>query len=423
MRLSFTIPKLDFVIGFVVPLGIFLEAGSPILLATSRIAQENLAVPLSLVAMPIALTIGTLRLSSIKETSTHKAFLCGLPFFLYVFLLALASAIFVNPMAIVAGVQWLLPFFWAPYFLSLRSNNFARFAEGFVLGSLGGATYYFSAGTLEIIQYGALQDFGRLTQNFILPGQYQIAVYVPTALSYSVLLSTVFIKNGIVNRSRRFMLILNIFGLFAISFTASREGMLVFLVGHLLIASIEQRSRMAISLFAVSAFTILLVLNLDQFMSLFAESDFRLLNKISALHAAENLLAGRDDMINDVLQIIRSNTLFGTHFLPPQSFSDRFAVSAPSAHNIYVDAFLWTGLFGGIFFLVFSAAFLFQALNLILRQLSTQSISASAGVAVLSVTFILLSNNVNVPWRQPLTAPIGAFLFALCFNYQSILRR
>ena len=100
----------------------------------------------------------------------------------------------------------------------------------------------------------------------------------------------------------------------------------------------------------------------------------RILNKVASLHAADNLFAARDEMIADVLQIVRSNIMFGTHFLSPQNFSYG-AVTAPSAHNIYVDAFLWTGLFGGILFLVFSVAFLFQALNVVFRQITTQSIA------------------------------------------------
>lgn len=408
--------------GFLVPLGIFLEAGSPIILATSHLTQTKLALPLSFFALPIALVVGVNRLLKIREASKYRALFFGFPFIIYTSIFALFSAAFVNPMALVNGVQWLLPFFWAPYFLSLRSRNFGSFAEGFVLGSFGGAAYYFAAGILEIMLYGALQDFGRITQNLIFPGQYQIAVYVPTVLAYSVLLSTVFIKNGVVNRSRWFLLTLNLLGLFAIFFTASREGILVFVIGHILITSIERRSKLVTNLFVVSVFAIFVVLNFDLLLLKVAESDFRMLNKFAALQVLENRLGGRENMINEALNIYWKNPLFGTNLLSPQTFAATF-VSVPSAHNIYVDAFVWTGLFGGIFFLLFSVAFLVQAFSLVLNQFSTQLIKTSAGVAVVSVTFILLSNNINVPWRQPLTAPIGALLLALCFNYRSVFRR
>ncbi len=422
MRLKVTRPNSDSVIGFLIPLCIFIEVGSPILLATSPLAQESLAVPLSFLVMPIVLILGVIRLSKTTDASSHKAYLSGLPFVAYVIVLASTSAIFINPKAIVAGVQWLLPFLWMPYFLSLKSHDFERLARGFVSGVFFSALYYFTAGTLEILQYGVLQDFGRMSQNIILPGQYQVAVYVPTALAYGALISTVFVKNGLVDRSKHYLLALNFFGLVAISFTASREGMLVFLVGHLLVAAIQRRSRIAVSLIAISLFATIIALNLDQLMRAFSESELRLLNKIAALHAAEDQLAGRDDMIINVLQIIRSNTLFGTHFLPPQTFSDRFTIIAPSAHNIYVDAFLWTGFIGGILFIFFSGVFLCQAMHLIIKQIATQSLNMAAGIAVLSVLFIMLSNNINVPWRQPLTAPIGTLMFTFCFRYKRILR-
>src|SRR5690606_6741266 len=51
----------DWIIGFTIPLGIFIEVGSPILLATSSIGQDGLFIPLSLVLLPFALVLRAIR--------------------------------------------------------------------------------------------------------------------------------------------------------------------------------------------------------------------------------------------------------------------------------------------------------------------------------------------------------------------------
>src|SRR5690606_30760532 len=109
-------------------------------------------------------------------------------FSVYALVMSAVSALTIDSIAILYGLQWAMTFAWLPYFSTLHEEGRLRtFLKGFVAGVLLNVGFYALSGVLEIALYGGLQDAGRLTQNLILVGQYQVATYVPTLVVYSFL--------------------------------------------------------------------------------------------------------------------------------------------------------------------------------------------------------------------------------------------
>src|SRR5690606_29179544 len=82
-----------------------------------------------------------------------------------------------------------------------------------------------------IILYGGLQDQGRVSQNLILPGHYQMYVYMPTIVAYSTLI-VVLLKNiNLINLDRIKYSAFLFFSAISIIFLGAREAILVLILG------------------------------------------------------------------------------------------------------------------------------------------------------------------------------------------------
>ena len=411
--------KFDFFVGLVVPLAIFLDPRSPIILATSSLAHGGVAFPLSFLVLPAALAVGIYRLGRGGISKAYGPLLAlAAPFVIYALTMSSVFAVSEDPRSFLYGVQWALMFLWIPYFLSLKGDDqFLSFYEGFSKGAIFTVAYYFASGVLEIVFYGALMDMGRMTQNLIFPGQYQIAVYVPTLIACSAaFVNGLFLSNKI-DRSKLWVFIFNALAVFSLFFLAAREAMLVYLLSMVLFYTVKRPSRFLISACAAFIFSVLFFVNSESVFSAMQNSKFRAFQKIATLQYQDNRFAGRDVMIKDVLVVVERDPIFGSHFLPPDVAAADVGTSAPSAHNMYVDAFIWAGAWGGTLFLIFCVGLLFYSLRVIWMSYNKAVFLDEAVYAsVLVIIVLLVSNNLNVPMRQPLVAPLLAILFVNLFR-------
>lgn len=403
----------DASIGFLLPLPVFLEPSSRFLLATSGAYDGVFALPLSLLALPLAIVMV---LISVKPQVSWSTFIgIGLPsvfFILWAVVLGGISST-VDIAAVAYAIQWILPFLWVPYFSVVLTPVRARyFFAGFVLGAFAGATYIAASGFLELAIFGGLQDLGRMSQNLVLHGQGQLYVYTPTVIAYSTLIANWAAKARICDLSLSLRYLLNVITLFALVFLAAREGLLVFTVGMAALYALGSLRRTLILLVGIM---IVGFIGFSLLASGIGQNFFgalRIIDKLLALAQEGRALGMRDQMIAQYLNVISDNPIFGSAMLPPSVFYRDIGVSAPSAHNYYVDIWAWSGLPG----LVLIAFLTISAVGIsgfrILRTYSVPikhrtNIYFLGGIGVCVLLFFGVSNNINVPLRQPLTGPIG----------------
>lgn len=413
--------RADWIIGFTIPLGIFVEAGSPIVLATSEIGQDGLFIPLSLILLPFAMVLRVVRGGGGQQTYPWLLTYASISFSAYAMVMSAVSALTINTIAILYGLQWALTFAWLPYFSTLYDpKRFSAFLRGFVLGVLVNVGYYSLSGLIEIAFYGGLQDAGRLSQNLILVGQYQVATYLPTLIVYSALIVISLKHYGVIEVGKIIYISIVSLSLLALIFLASRESVLVLLSFIVLLGLLRGGAARAAS---IAAFVLLglALMNMGALTEAFRASDFRLLNKLANLAVEGKALAGRDVMIADVVQIIRHDPIFGTYFLPPNSGINNLRVEAPSAHNMYLDVFAWSGLLGGILFSLAIISLLGVSLkNVLASRRASASGRAALNITLLLIVFLFISNNINVPMRQPLIVPMFSLLAFICSRYAKL---
>lgn len=411
--------RADQVIGFLTPLGIFLEAGSPIYLATSPLAQEDFSFPISIIALPFAIFISISRKQRRVNFNNPVAFFAGF-FSIYALATSAAYSVLYRPTAILYGIQWCTLFIWFFYFNSLESaQKFFAFVRAFCAGTIFTIFYYLIAGLIEYFTYGGLQDGGRMSQNLIFPGQYQIAVYLPTLVSYTLILLNIFTKTKIFNISKYFLAVINIAGAISLLFFAAREAILV-VACYIFLTMIADRGPKRFLALLGAGVLVLIILNASAVTAMLEGSQFRLVEKLATLDESDNYLGGRDTMVADVMDVIRINPLFGTYFLPPNSGIISSTINAPSAHNMYVDAFAWAGILGGL---------LYCTVCLLLLRLALRRIFNSFGAlegdylgrhcAILLIVMLFVSNNLNVPMRQPVISPMLAMMIFICSYWWS----
>lgn len=312
-----------------------------------------------------------------------------------------------------------MTFFWLVFFIAIRNDHdrIKSFLVGFSIGSVIASTYIFLCGVLEISMYGALMDFGRMTQNIVIPGQYQLYVYIPTVLAFSCLTFNWLWRADIINVSYKVVIIHNLITLIALSFTGAREGIVVYIVGCVLFFASKNKNRLQL-FFAMLPILFLLLWALSgPALELFKDSDMRLLSKMASLSDSSSMYGARDVMIGHYLLILEKELLFGLGMLPPNISLSYLGIDAPSAHNFYVDALAWSGLVGGGLIILFSLSLVSQSLyNLFYRDYRIENNHLMIGSAFLIIIFLFVSSNINVPFRQPVTAPIFALLIALLYG-------
>lgn len=417
--------SIDYWLGLVLPLPIFIDITSPVLLASSKIAEGGVAFPLSLCVLPVSLYLSFARVSWAASRMMTVYSMLALFFVLTVMALGMLSFP-LSSSSILYSFQWSLPFLWLPYFATVV-NSGKRFLlfGGIYTGVCLGVAYIFFSGMLEIFLYGSLLDFGRMTQNHIFYGQYQIAVYTPTAIAYGVLIVNWLYKSSHISSSFNAMVALNIMAFFAILFTGAREATLVYLTGMVLYFCVGSLKRVVLFLSVVSFTALIVIVNMPS-ITAFAEShEVRVLTKFLAMREEGQALGARDTMMLEFFKIIYHSPLWGTVMLPPNEVYGHLNIEAPSAHNYYVDVLAWGGIVSAVFLYSFILLFFFKSIFCIWKcYFKEKSLPffynermLMVGIACCAIVFLLVSNNINVPARQPLTAPIVSFFIGyLCYK-------
>lgn len=394
--------------GWVLPLPVFLDPSSSILIANSALTESQLALPLSIVVLPILLFLKPPHITALKSGSGSYFWLFFIPYFFAVMMLTIYSAT-ISLKSAAYGMQWLLPFFWFYYFISLKNRgDIETFFSSFAAGAMAAAGYTVLAGLLEITLYGALLDAGRMTQNLVLPGHYQLYVYIPTALAFNAILTIAAIKWNIIPRKKGFQTLLSVTTILALIFTGAREGILIFVIGLIGLYLIKSARALIATAVILAIIISATFLNVNAIQDNNALQEIRLVNKLLNLREEGKAYGGRDEMVGQYLQVIQESPYIGTAMLPPSIAIPELRIDAPSAHNYYIDTLAW----GGIFLLSISLPFLaFIGLKSIWNIINNiGSIDPQnrflATISMLALIFLLISNNINVPLRQPLTGPI-----------------
>lgn len=405
------------VTGVIVPIILFVSLSSPILLSNSRMGDGQIfSIPLSLILLPFLLCYQTFK----KNKNSYPIGFRVLFFFFiaWTIILSVYSMMFFSISSLLYALQWIIPFLFLFFYSKINTyDNLITFLNGFFIGTMFSNLYIFIAGIIELLLFGI--GNGRITQNLILPGFYQLYVYVPTAIAYTTLISVSAIRAGLISFGRFWTIILYLTSFCSIIFTGSREGLLVYLMGLLGFYILKNRKTIVLKLTIIIIVLVALLGSVDYFIDKMSKSDIMMLQKYAQLNDDEKQFAGRDGAIEKALEIIDQRPLVGTAMLPADYYSLGVGEFS-SAHNYYMDAYVWGGFF---YFIVVVGIFLFilyQSIkNIILNmKRSSHLVKFCFDMSCLLIIYILVSNNINVPMKQPLTGAISSFLIycSLCFN-------
>lgn len=418
--------RLDFILGFLLPLPIFLDIDSPILLANNMLAEGGIAFPISLFVIPIAILL------FIERTNwrlNSRSILITLLVCCYCFWIVVlgVSSLPVSNLAIMFSVQWLIPFLWMPYFSVILKSDTPQilvFFKGFYYGVFFSVSYIFLNVILEIKLYGSLLDAGRLTQNKIFPGQYQLYIYTPTILAYGTLFVNWLFISKYILVNRIIIFIINLFCCVSLVSLGAREGIIIYIFGIYFIVSFFNVRRIVAGVI-FGTLTILLVIGMNNYIHDFNNKhEIRLLKKIIMMSHEEKMLAGRDYMAMQYIEVIKNNLIKGSGMLPPNRFSAKFGVNAQSAHNYYIDVFAWSGLIGFILIFLMTVLIITKSLRTVLlyyrfrpnRSFKRKAEILKFGNASCVILFFCVSNMINVPLRQPLTGPIAILFISILYS-------
>ncbi len=404
---------------FLLPIPIFISPYSSVLLANSSVYDDHLSFPISFLLTPLVILAGLFNISKIKGVSLSLLVPLSL-FAFWIFFLALIS-ITTEPVAIVYAFQWLLPFIWFLYFFSsLNKYSIEWLSKPLFFGALVGALYIFLAGFLELIANGALLDSGRMTQNLILNGQYQLYVYTPTVLALSSVLLSALYRSGYLGFvSRSYFYIYLAITFFSIVFTGAREGFLVYSLGIYFIFFASTLRSAIFSVFLALLFIIIILFSWEYVVETIADYDVRLLHKISRLSEDGSAFGARDKMASLYIDLFQKDILLGFKVLPPNLAYPNAGINVKSAHNYYIDVLSWSGIPGFVLIFIFLCQLFIISLwklTMCFLRKSNDWLGFYCAWAFLLIT--LVSNNINVPMRQPLTAPIAILIIYMLVRGQ-----
>lgn len=403
------IKRVEYMVGFFIPLCIFIDPTSSILLSNSSLTESNTAIPISLLLAPLAL-ISTVRSSVLDKKILFSGSILIFFFVSWSLALAIQSSFSYSYISFLYAFQWVYPAIWFFYFLTLNTpKKINNFAQGFFLGSFINSAYIFLAGILEIILYGGLQDQGRVSQNLILPGHYQMYVYMPTIVAYSTLIVVLLQNINLIKLSRVKYSIFLIFSLASIIFLGAREAILVLILGLICLYSTKSVKNFLRTFIFSTSLALITAMFIGLIKDWGESGKVRIITKIMNLGDDGKEFGGRDDMAEIYINIINQDILFGTKMLPGQVVFPYLGEFAPSAHNYYIDAWAWTGFFGFLIIIISLVSMLTYSTIVFLKNKNYVLFN----LLFLLALFIFVSLLINVPLRQPLTAPIIFIIFGL----------
>ncbi len=405
---------IDKLIAFFIPLPIFIDPTSPILLAQSKLAEGTVAFPISLFLLPLSFMLLFMTKSERYVSKLSYILLVLITLFVIYFLSLGVVSSFENVAALMYAIQWVIPFLWIPYFYNLiHSDNISLFMRFFEKGTILSILYIFLSGFLEILIYGALQDMGRVTQNLILKGQYQLYVYTPTIIAYSTLLCNFIYASNAIKRNFLFVVAFNLLAFLSLVFLGAREAIVVYILGiAFFLLSYRTKYVLPYIIFLLIV-SVVISFHIEYIINQFDLQEFRALNKFQNMTSEGQAFGARDVMILKYLEMLASEPMFAMRSLPPELSFPELGIHAPSAHNYYVDVWAWGGGVSAILMYLYLSILLFLSIYIVFKVMKCGGVACIIGGEVIIfasayfiISFLLISNNINVPLRQPLT---GAF--------------
>lgn len=388
------------------PLCLFVDPASDIFLHNViGFDDDRLAYPLSIIMtalIPFVILYGG------NKVAYRLLLFIALPVALSVFHAASSGS--TEP--ILVAITWMAPFIWLAGFLSInRAPHDRNVVKWFCIGCIISTSYILIAGTLEIVIYGALQDEGRMSTNFVLPGHYQLYVYMPTMTAFSTIVLLAALKARLFSLFKFDFLIIMIMGAIALIYMAAREAMLSYVFGLALIFLAKTRVRLFILSVVIPVIGTFVVTYIESIASYAAASEIKSLRKFSQFNEAGQTLGGRDLAVLDYYDVFKNFPIFGTGFRSP--FKNYFGILTefPSAHNYYVDTMAWGGIALCILIFPFIIYLLYKAIIYFIASLNLDGYYLYyRAIFVCLIITILFTNNINVPFRAPLLAPLFGFL-------------
>ncbi len=402
---------------FLTPLCLFVDPTNEILLHNVvGFEDDRIAYPVSIVTIAL---IPFLILYQQNKSAFRLLLFILLPLSLSIFHAILNETM--EP--ILVSFTWMSPFIWLAGFLSLnRAPHDSYIVKWFCLGAIASTLYIFIGGSLEILIYGALQDEGRMSTNLVLPGHYQLYVYMPTMTAFSVLVTLSALRGKIFSLFRFDFVIVLAIGTIALVFMAAREAIISYIFGLLIIFVANTKLRLFVLAGGVPILGVFILANIDKIASFAGTSEIKSLRKFSQFNEAGQVYGSRDLAVLDYFDVFRNFPIFGTGFRSP--FKNYFGILTefPSAHNYYVDTMAWGGIALCVVIFPFIIFVLFRSISYFLACLNKPGYFVYyRGIFACLIITIIFSNNINVPFRAPLLAPLFGFLMFGVFGGSKFL--
>ncbi len=397
----------DTLFGVLLPIPIFLQVQGKIGLYSEGFESTGLSLPIGFFLLPFAVAIGALHWA--RQRTLQPAHLFTLiSLILWWCLLALYTSM-KDSAAVLYAVQWSAPPLAILYAGSLMQDEqrLARFIRCFYVGTLGAMVYLIGLASYEFLFMDSFS--GRMTQNAVLPGTYQLYNYVPEGLVASGIFCAFFAAN---RGSKVFGMPMVFLGLsFLVPMaTGARGPLLVTLLCTAFFVYRYFSFAFFLTCFVVGPCVLFALLHLlpgDQFL---------LVDKFLSIGSSDEFggLAGnRDVMASLYWHVFEQEPFIGTGMLPPDLAFPELDINVKSAHNYYLDSLAWGGplaLLGVILLPIFGLCELF--LNQVMPPHGEKTIRhivfASAAPPALATLFV--SSLLRVPLREPYSGPIG-YLF------------
>jgi hypothetical protein len=410
VRATIALRTFDRVFGFLVPLPFFMQVQGRIGVYSGGFVSEGLSVPLAYLAAPLALISALrifLRARPLPVTATIGTFIS------FIWILALGSkSSLQDPRAVLYMVQWAAPFTMLVYgaMLAYDDERRANFLKGFVPATIASIVYLIALGAIEFFFMSSFR--GRMTQNAVFPGMYQLYNYVPLGMVMCGMFVTGVVISRKTNKSNTIPFALMLVTLAVPLLTAARGSVALYAVCAPLLGW---------RMFGLRGALWVLALPLG-IMVLFASDSFLLLAKLSALQEHSEYggtFGNRDEMGALYWQVYLEDPILGTQFLPPILAFPRLGIDVKSAHNYYLDSLAWGGpvALSGIMMLLWSV--ITTSFQLIRRFLLTPGavITAPAALALsalpIAVGIMVVNSNLRIPLREPYTGVIGFLLIGV----------
>lgn len=422
VRAAYWLTWLDRIFGFLVPIPFFLQVQGRFGIYSGGFVSEGLSVPIAYLVAPLAF------LSAIPPF-IHAQPMPRLPtlgasmLLIWILLLGGWSSLD-DPRAILYTIQWASPLTMMVYGAALAWDDRRRevFLRGFLPGTVVALVYLAGQGIYEVLFLSSFQ--GRMTQNAVLPGMYQLYNYVPLGL----VMAGLFAAGVLIGNRER-----------------GKPWMIAAFMGVTLLVPILTAARGSVALYAVAAPLLgwrlfglrgaLWIMTLPGLLLLlFSSESFLLLEKLAALQEETEYggtFGNRDQMGRLYWQVYLEDPVLGTRFLPPILAFPSLGIDVKSAHNYYLDSLAWGGPVALIGVLAILIGLLHMAFRLCVNFLLVrkQPISADAAFALaalpLAVGVMVVNSNLRIPLREPYSGVIGYLLIgvALAAGQRALMNR